>query len=83
MSKDILQITEKCLKAVHCTFQTRKESADPRLRPGLQGRDVKGGQGNYSSRELSNSNGMLAAFCKTLRGLLEVYVLVMLIQPLF
>ncbi|GJN11748.1 hypothetical protein PR202_ga29963 [Eleusine coracana subsp. coracana] len=38
--------------------ESRKEPSDPRLRPGVQGRDVKGGQGNYSSRELPNSNDL-------------------------
>jgi hypothetical protein len=65
MSKDILHISEKCLKAVCCIFQSRKESVDPRLRPGVQDRDVKGWQGNYSSRELTNSTGILASFRKT------------------
>ncbi|GJN40076.1 hypothetical protein PR202_gb29244 [Eleusine coracana subsp. coracana] len=36
--------------------ESRKEPSDPRLRPGVQGRDVKCGQGNYSPRELPNSN---------------------------
>ncbi|TVU11034.1 hypothetical protein EJB05_44596 [Eragrostis curvula] len=38
--------------------ESRKESADPRWRPGVQGRDIKGGQGTYSSRQLSNSNDL-------------------------
>jgi hypothetical protein len=65
MSKGILHISEKCLKAVCCILQSRKESADPWLRPGAQDRDVKGWQGNYYSRELTNSTGIFASFCKT------------------
>ncbi|KAF7071991.1 hypothetical protein CFC21_077194 [Triticum aestivum] len=36
--------------------ESNKESVDPRWRPGTQGRGGKGGRGNYSSRQLSNSS---------------------------
>ncbi|CAM0950799.1 unnamed protein product [Alopecurus aequalis] len=36
--------------------ESNKESADPRWRPGMQGRGGKGGRGNYSARQSSNSS---------------------------